>query len=223
MKYRIEGEPFPVVTCDLEAGEQLITESGGMSWMTPNMKMETISGGAGKAIGRIFSGESLFQNRYTAEGGAGSISFASSFPGTIRAIRITPDKPIIVQKRAFLACETGVSLSVFFQKKIGAGIFGGEGFIMQKLTGDGIAFLEIDGHAVEFELAAGEQKILATGYLAVMDASCTMDIVSVPGAKNKLLGGEGFFNTSVKGPGKVIVQSMPTIKLANALGVNQGT
>lgn len=220
MKYRIEGEPLPVVICDLEANEQMITESGGMSWMTPNMKMETTSnGGIGKAFGRMFSGESMFQNRYTAEGGPGTIAFASSFPGSIRAVEITPDKPIIVQKSAFLASETSVELSVHFQKKIGAGFFGGEGFIMQKLTGHGTAFLEIDGHAVEYELAAGQEMIIATGYLAVMDASCTMDIVTVKGAKNMLLGGEGFFNTVVRGPGKIVVQTMPASKLAQSLGV----
>ena len=220
MKYRIEGEPLPVVICDLEANEQMITESGGMSWMTPNMKMETTSnGGIGKAFGRMFSGESLFQNRYTAEGGPGTIAFASSFPGSIRAVEITPDKPIIVQKSAFLASETSVELSVHFQKKIGAGFFGGEGFIMQKLTGHGMAFLEIDGHAVEYELAAGQEMIIATGYLAVMDASCTMDIIAVKGAKNMLLGGEGFFNTIVRGPGKIVVQTMPASKLAQSLGV----
>lgn len=220
MKYRIEGEPLPVVICDLEANEQMITESGGMSWMTPNMKMETTSnGGIGKAFGRMFSGESMFQNRYTAEGGPGTIAFASSFPGSIRAVEITPDKPIIVQKSAFLASETSVELSVHFQKKIGAGFFGGEGFIMQKLTGHGTAFLEIDGHAVEYELAAGQEMIIATGYLAIMDASCTMDIVAVKGAKNMLLGGEGFFNTVVRGPGKIVVQTMPASKLAQSLGV----
>ncbi len=224
MKYRIEGEPFPVVHCELAAGEKMITESGGMSWMSTNMKMETTSnGGAGKAFGRMFSGESLFQNVYTAEGGPGEISFASSFPGSILAIQITPDKPIIVQKRAFLACEPTVEMSVFFQRKFGAGLFGGEGFIMQKLTGNGTAFIEIDGHAVEYDLKAGEEKILATGYLAMMEATCTMDIVSVAGLKNKLLGGEGFFNTIVKGPGRIIVQTMPASKLAVALGVGQST
>lgn len=220
MKYRIEGEPLPVVICELEANEQMITESGGMSWMSPNMKMETTSnGGIGKAFGRMFSGESMFQNRYTAEGGPGTIAFSSSFPGSIRAVEITPDKPIIVQKSAFLASETSVDMSVHFQKKIGAGFFGGEGFIMQKLTGKGTAFLEVDGHAVEYELADGQEMIIATGYLAIMDASCTMDIVAVKGAKNVLLGGEGFFNTIVKGPGKIVVQTMPASKLAQTLGV----
>ncbi len=221
MRYRIEGTPLPVVICELQANEQMITESGGMSWMSPNMKMETTSnGGVGKAFGRMFSGESLFQNRYTAEGGPGMIAFASSFPGSIRAVEITPDRPIIAQKSAFLACETGVDLSIFFQKKFGAGFFGGEGFIMQKLTGSGTAFLEIDGHAVEYDLAAGQELVIGTGYLAMMDATCTMDVVAIKGAKNVLLGGEGLFNTLVRGPGKVIVQTMPASKLVQALGVS---
>ena len=218
MQYKIEGTPLPVVVCNLEAGEQMITERGSMSWMSPNMKMETTSnGGFGKAIGRMFSGEGLFQNRYTAEGGPGLIAFASSFPGSIETFEITPDRPMIVQKRAFLASTTGVELSVFFQKKFSAGLFGGEGFIMQKLSGNGTAFVEIDGHAISYSLGAGEKIVIDTGYLAAMDASCSMSIESVPGLKNKLFGGEGFFNTVVTGPGKVILQTMPISGVAGAI------
>lgn len=218
MRYRIEGTPLPVVICDLEAGEQMITERGSMSWMSPNMKMETTSnGGIGKAFGRMFSGEALFQNRYTAMGGQGMIAFASSFPGTILAVEITPDKPLIVQKSAFLASTTGVVLSVFFQKKLGAGLFGGEGFIMQKLTGNGVAFLEIDGYTVEYDLAPGERLIVDTGYLATMDATCSMDVQSVPGVKNMLFGGEGIFNTVIIGPGKVRLQTMPINSVASSI------
>ena len=152
MQYSIEGEPLPVVICTLENGETMITESGAMSWMSPNMKMETSSnGGVGKMLGRAFSGESLFQNRYTAEGGQGMIAFASSFPGSIRAFEIGPGNGIVAQKKAFLASESSVELSVFFQKKVGAGFFGGEGFIMQKLSGHGTAFLEFDGFIKEYE------------------------------------------------------------------------
>ena len=214
MKYRIEGTPMPVVICELEAGENMITERGSMSWMTPNMKMETTSnGGVGKVLGRMFSGEALFQNRYTAQGGPGMIAFASSFPGSIRALQITPDRPVIAQKRAFLASETTVDLSVFFQRKMGAGFFGGEGFIMQKLSGNGLAFVEIDGSAVEYELAPGQQMIVDTGYLALMDATCKMDVVTVKGAKNVFFGGEGLFNTVITGPGKIVLQTMPAFKL----------
>lgn len=218
MRYRIEGTPLPVVICDLEAGEQMITERGSMSWMSPNMKMETTSnGGIGKAFGRMFSGEAMFQNRYTAMGGPGMIAFASSFPGTILAVEITPDKPLIVQKSAFLASTTGVELSVFFQKKLGAGLFGGEGFIMQRLTGHGVAFLEIDGYTVEYDLAPGERLIVDTGYLATMDATCSMDIQTVPGVKNMLFGGEGIFNTVLIGPGKVRLQTMPINSVASSI------
>ena len=148
MNYKIIGEPMPVVICDLNAGESMITESGSMSWMTPNMKMKTSSnGGIGKMLGRAFAGENMFQNIYTAEGGNGQIAFASSFPGSIRAIQIAPGKELIVQKSGFLASETGVQLSLHFKKKLGAGFFGGEGFIMQRLSGEGLAFIEIDGSA----------------------------------------------------------------------------
>lgn len=213
MQYEIKGGSLPVVECTLAPNETIITEKGGMAWMTNNMKMDTKAGGLGKAIGRMFAGEAAFQNRYTAQGGEGMIAFASSFPGSILAVNITPDKPVICQKKAFLACESGVDLSIHLQRKIGAGFFGGEGFIMQKLSGDGIAFIEIDGAAITYELAAGEKMVFSTGYVAMMDTTCTMSIETVPGLKNKLLGGEGLFNTTITGPGKVIVQSMPLSQL----------
>ena len=217
MQYTIKGEPLPVVICTLNAGESLTCEAGSMSWMTPNMQMSTGAGGVGKAFGRMFSGESMFQNHYTAQGGQGMIAFASSFPGSIRAVQITPDHPIVVQKGGFLAAEEGVELSVFFQRKLGAGFFGGEGFIMQKLSGNGLAFIEIDGSAIEYDLTEGQSLVLDTGYLAMMDASCKMDITSVKGIKNKLLGGEGFFNTVVTGPGRVTLQTMPLSGFAGAI------
>ena len=146
MTYEIVGTPLPVVTCTLQAGEKMITESGAMSWMSPNMLMETsTNGGIGKAFGRMFSGESMFQNIYTAQGGQGIIAFASSFPGSIIPFEITPTNSIVVQKKGFLAAEAGVQLSIFFQQRLGSGFFGGEGFIMQKLSGQGMAFAEIDG------------------------------------------------------------------------------
>ncbi len=218
MKYEIVGGTLPAVICKLSAGESMITERGSMSWMSPNMKMETTSnGGVGKALGRMFAGEALFQNRYTAEGSDGMIAFASSFPGAIRAVEITDTNSVIVQKSAFLAAEEGVNLSIAFQKKLGAGFFGGEGFIMQKLSGRGTAFIEIDGFAVEYSLSAGESMVVDTGYLAAMDSTCTMEIVSVKGAKNVLFGGEGLFNTVVKGPGKIILQTMPISAAAGSI------
>ena len=218
MKYEIQGDSLPVVICTLEAGETMITERGSMSWMTENMKMETTSnGGVGKAFARMFAGESFFMNRYTAERAAGLIAFASSFPGSIRACEITPGREIIVQKRAFLASTEGIELSLHFQKKLGAGFFGGEGFIMQKIGGQGIAFIEIDGHAVEYTLAAGQSMIVDTGYLVSMDSTCSMDIVTTGSVKNAIFGGEGIFNTVVKGPGKIILQTMPIQTVARTL------
>lgn len=218
MRYEIKGEPTPVVICHVESGETMITESGSMVWMTPNMEMQTSAGGSlGKAFGRIFSGERIFQNLYTARGGPGMVAFASSFPGKICAVEITPDRPIIAQKCAFLAAEQGVELSAFFQRKLGAGFFGGEGFIMQKLSGRGVAFLEIDGHGEEYTLAPGERLVVDTGNLAYMDATCSVDIQMVKGAKNVFFGGEGVFHTVVTGPGKVVLQTMPINALAAAL------
>lgn len=218
MKYRIVGEPLPVVICDVDAGETLFTESGGMSWMSANMHMETTSkGGIGKALGRMFAGERLFLNKYTATGGPGQIAFSSCFPGSIRALDITPDRPMIVQKGGFLAGEAGIEMSVFFHKRLGAGFFGGEGFIMQKISGNGTAFIEIDGHCCEYNLAAGQSMVISTGYLAAMDATCSMDVVTVPGVKNALFGGEGLFNTVVTGPGRVYLQTMPVVAVAGSI------
>ena len=217
MKYDIVGTPLPVVICTLAPGEKMITEKGAMSWMTPNMQMETQSGGIGKAFSKMFSGESMFQNIYTAMGGEGMIAFASSFPGAIIPFDITPGNDMIVQKSGFLASEPGVELSIHFQKRLGAGFFGGEGFIMQKLSGQGTAFVEVDGSVVNYNLAPGQQMVIDTGYLVAMDASVQMDIQQVAGLKNKLLGGEGFFNTVVTGPGRIWLQTMPISQVAGVV------
>lgn len=218
MRYEIKGDTLPVVICHLEGGERMITESGAMAWMSPNMKMETSSnGGIGKAFGRLFSGDSFFQNIYTAMGGNGLIAFASSFPGSIRPFEVFPGQEIILQKSAFLAGEAGVDLSVHFHKKMGSGLFGGEGFILQKVSGHGTVFAEFDGHVVEYELQPGQQIVVDTGHLAAMSASCQMDIQSVPGVKNMLFGGEGIFNTVITGPGHVWLQTMPIVNVAGAL------
>ena len=216
MQYSIEGEPLPVVICQLSDGETMITEKGAMSWMSPNMKMETVGGGLGKMFGRAFSGESMFQNHYTAVGN-GLIAFASSFPGSIKAFEITPGNELICQKSAFLASTSGVELSIFFNKKVGSGLFGGEGFIMQKLSGNGLAFVEFDGYIKEYVLQPGQSMVLDTGYLAAMTSTCSMEIQSVPGLKNKFFGGEGFFNTVVTGPGRIWIQSMPISAMAGSL------
>ena len=218
MKYEIKGDTLPVVLCYLEGGEKMINEGGSMSWMSPNMKMETTTnGGVGKAFGRMFAGEKMFQNVYTAEGGNGMIAFASSFPGSIRAFEITPGQDMVFQKSAFLAGEAGVNLSIFFNKRFGAGLFGGEGFIMQRVSGQGIVFAEFDGHVIEYDLQPGQQIVVDTGHLAAMSATCSIDIQSVPGVKNMLFGGEGLFNTVITGPGHVWLQTMPISNVAGIL------
>ena len=175
MRYQIQGDNMPVVVCQLDAGETMVCEAGAMSWMSPNMEMETkASGGAGGFFGRVLSGESGFQNRYTAKGGAGMIAFTSSFPGNILAIEITPSKPIIIQKRAFLACTPDVRMEVFFQKKIGTALFGGEGFIMQKLSGSGTVFLELDGSVINYTAADSyglHQGDILTYYMGGIESS----------------------------------------------------
>ena len=216
MRYEIRGGEFPVVICELNDGEAMITERGSMVWQTPNMEMETRGGGLGKMFSRAFSGESLFQNIYTARG-AGSIAFGTSFPGKILPMEIGPGREIIVQKRSFLASTPGVTVEIFFNKKLGAGLFGGEGFIMQRLSGEGLVFVEIDGDVFETTLAPGEQLVADTGNVAGFEAGVQMDIRQVPGLKNKFLGGEGLFNTLLTGPGKVWLQTMPISGVAAAL------
>ncbi len=218
IKYEIEGGNLPVVICYPQENQTLCSESGAMSWMSPNMVMNTnAGGGVKKAIGRLFSGESIFMNEYTAVGSGGMIAFASSFPGSIIPYQVTEGNGIIIQKRGFLAMEKGLDLSVYFQKSLGRGFLGGEGFIMQKVSGNGIVFIEIDGYCKEYELAAGESIVVDTGYLAAMSESCTMDVQTVKGAKNLFFGGEGLFHTRITGPGKVYIQSMPVINTAQVL------
>lgn len=216
MVYEIKGGAFPVVECKLQDGEAMVTESGSMVWMSPNMQMETKGGGIGKMFSRAFTGENIFQNVYTARGN-GLIAFGSSFPGKIVPLEITPGREMIVQKNAFLASETGVELSIHFKKKLGAGFFGGEGFIMQRLSGRGMAFVEIDGELVEYDLAPGQQIVVDTGNVAGYEASVQMDIRQVPGLKNMFFGGEGIFNTVLTGPGKIWLQTMPISSVAAAV------
>ncbi|MBO7253020.1 MAG: TIGR00266 family protein [Oscillospiraceae bacterium] len=217
MRYEIKGGNFPVVICYLANGEKMITERGSMAWMTPNMQMETKGGGLGKMFSKAFSGESMFQNHYTARNGEGMIAFNSSFPGQIQVLNIEPGKDMIVQKSAFLAAEAGVELSIHFQKKLAAGLFGGEGFIMQKLSGRGIAFVEIDGDLIEYNLMPGQQIVVDSGNVAGFESTVKMDIQTISGAKNVLFGGEGLFNTVLTGPGRVWLQTMPISNVANSI------
>ncbi|MCL2633844.1 MAG: TIGR00266 family protein [Oscillospiraceae bacterium] len=217
MKYQVVGEPFPVVICDLEDGESMMCQAGAMMWMSPNMEMKTSTGGVGKMFTKMLTKESLFQNTYTAKGGQGKIAFHVDAPGQILPIQISANKTIVAQKSSYLASEPGVELKTFFQKKLGVGLFGGEGFIMQQLVGEGMAFIEMFGFVVEYDLAAGESMVLSTGALAAMDATCTMDLEEVKGVANVLFGGESVFNTRVTGPGHIWLQTMPVSVLASAI------
>lgn len=217
MQYELKGGAFPVVVCRLSSGESMITEKGSMVWMTPNMEMTTTGGGGiGKMFSKALTGESMFQNIYTARG-EGMITFGSSFPGQILPLEVTPGKSFILQKSAFLASEAAVQLSMHINQKLGAGFFGGEGFIMQKLTGNGIAFAEVDGELVEYTLAPGEQLVVDTGYVMGFELSVSMNIQQVKGLKNMVLGGEGLFNTVLTGPGKIWLQTMPISGVAAAI------
>ena len=218
MEAKILGDSLPVVTCKLKKGESVVTESGGMSWMDEGISMKTsTNGGIMKGLGRALAGESLFMNIYTAEKDDVEISFSSCFPGKVLEFDLAQGESIIAQKKAFMCAESSVDIAMHFRKKLGAGFFGGEGFIMQKITGPGKVFLEIDGEVVKKELAAGQTLKVDNGYVAAMTSEVDLDITTVPGLKNIMFGGEGLFLTTVKGPGTVYLQSMPISKLQSLL------
>ncbi len=217
MQYSIEGGSLPAVIISLNAGEKLISEVGGRTWSRGDVTTETTSnGGAGKALGRMLTGESLFMSTYTANGPA-EVAFTSSFPGRIVARELGPGESVIAQKSAFLCASYGTELSVYVNKGVGKGLFGGEGFLMQQITGPGIAFFEIDGYCKEYDLAPGERIVCDTGVMALMDSTVTMEIQTVKGLKNKFLGGEGLFDTVLIGPGKVCLQTMTVANLAKLI------
>ena len=216
MKYLIDGGNLPVLKVLLEQGQTIECQSGAMSWMDDEIEMQTSAGGLGKMFGRMLTNEHAFMNTYYANR-AGEIAFSAKFPGSIRAVEITPGNGLIVQKGSFLASFGNITNEVYIQQRLGRGLFGGEGFLMRKFTGHGIVFLEIDGSAHEYEIPAGDCKIVDTGYVACMSESCTMEVKTIKGVKNVLFGGEGLFNTVVYGPGKVTMQSMPIASTAMQL------
>lgn len=218
MEYEIKGGPFPMVICKLNKGEVMKNESGSMALMTSDIKMETSTGGGIlKGLGRALAGDSIFLNFFTAEEDNQEIGFANSFPGKIIPLELNGTKAIIAQKGAYLASEESVEIEMHFRKKLGVGIFGGEGFILQKFSGTGIVFLEIDGEVVEYNLKEGEKLVVDQGHLAAMDETVDFDIQRVKGVKNILVGGEGLFLGTLTGPGKVWVQTMPLTNFVNAI------
>ncbi len=208
MQYRIFGENLPAVTLTLSAGESIYTQSGGMTWMTAGMQMETnMKGGLLKGLGRMLTGDSLFIATYSATAPNQEITIASTFPGAIAAIDPSGGD-VIVQKSAFLCAEPGVTLSAHVVKNLNAGLFGGEGLVLQRLSGSGLAFIEIDGAICEKTLAPGEALIVDTGNIAAYEAKVQYEVTMVKGFKNVLFGGEGLLNTRLTGPGKVWLQTM---------------
>lgn len=218
MKYEIHGTVMQTVDCWLEAGQGVYTESGGMCWMSSNIDMKTgAKGGLLKGLGRMMSGESFFLTTYECNEGKGLVTFASEFPGKILPFELAEGQEIICQKDAFMAAEPTVQLAMHFRKKLGAGLFGGEGFILQKLTGPGTAFLEIDGELTEYDLKEGQTLKVDQSHLAAMDPTVNFDITRVKGFKNIFFSGEGLFLATVTGPGKVWLQSMPLANIAGKI------
>ena len=208
MDYRILGETLPVVEIRLMTGEAMYTQSGGMAWMSEGLTLDSnIKGGLMKGIGRMFTGESLFMATYTAVRPDCIIAFASTVPGRILPVDMSRTS-LICQKGAFLCAQPTVEVSTVFTKKISAGFFGGEGFILQQLKGSGMAFLEVDGDVVEKTLAPGEVMKVDTGNVFAFEPTVSYEIETIKGVKNMLFGGEGLFLTRLTGPGKIYMQTM---------------
>ena len=215
MKFIIEGD-YPILRCKLDQGETIKTTAGAMSWMTENIDVEVTTGGIMKGISRMFAGESMFFSYYTANRNDQEITFAASLPGTIINIKME-GQTLIAQKTAYLASEKSVDLETIFTKKFTAGLLGGEGFILQKLSGFGELFLEADGSLTEYNLVAGQSLLVDQGHVFMFDESVSYDIKTVKGMKNVLFGGEGLFLVKLTGPGKVVLQSMPISNLASKI------
>ncbi len=218
MKYKITGTVMQTLNVELKKGESLYSEAGGMSWMSDNILMKTrMKGGLWKGVKRRFAGESMFMTDFICEAGTGTITFASEFPGKIIELDMTKVKEIICQKDAFMCAEQTVKLDLVFRKRLGAGLFGGEGFILQKLSGKGKAFVEISGEVVEYTLKKGQSIKVDTGHIAMYEPKVDYDIQFIRGAGNIIFGGEGLFLATLRGPGKVWLQSMPLGILAGKI------
>jgi len=206
------------VNIELKKGESVISQRGGMTWFSDNIFMDTtVRGGLVEAVKRKFTGESLFMTKFTCTKGTGIISFGADFPGKIIPLKIKKGKDYIAQKRAFLCAEPGVNLKIEFRKKFGRGFFGGEGFVLQRISGKGLAFVNIEGEILQCTLKKGQKLVIDTGYIAMYEPTVDYDIERIRGTRNILFGGEGIFFATLTGPGKVWLQSMTSARLAGRL------
>jgi uncharacterized protein (TIGR00266 family) len=218
MEYKISGDNLQLVTFQIQPGEKLYAEAGSMIYMSANINMEAkMRGGFLKGLGRKIAGETMFLTEFTTVGGTGLVSFGGNAPGTIKPIELSPDKEFLVQKDAFLVAEDSVDMSIAFQKRLGAAFFGGEGFILEKLFGSGTAFVHACGDFVEFNLKPDQSMKVDTGSVVGWDGTVTYDIQRVKGIKTMFFGGEGLFLTTLRGPGRILIQSMTLSNLATAL------
>jgi len=221
MTHRIIGDSFPVLVYTLNKGETVITQRGGMSWRTADIEMGTNThGGFLKGLRRSLAGGSVFINTYTALSDNQEVAFGLTFPGEIKSFQLSGGKEIIAQKNAFLACTQDIDIDMHFNKKIGAGLFTGEGFILERFSGEGEVFIEVDGKSYEYDLAPGEQLLIDYGYLAAMEPTVTFDIETIKGMKNIVFGGEGLFLGRLTGPGKVWLQTLPITGLQRIIAAS---
>jgi len=218
IQYHILGTVQQTLAVDLQPGQTVYSDAGALSWMTASVNMNTTSGGGlGGMLKRAVSGATAFIINFTAEGQPGQASFSTDFPGKVLPVELDAGQTVIMHKHAFLCAEKSVTLDVFFTRKLGAGMFGGEGFILQKLTGPGITFAELDGDAVEYHLQPGQVMRVEPGHVAMFESTVAFDIEMVKGMANILLGGEGLFLATLKGPGRIWLHSMTVSKMAHRL------
>lgn len=222
VRHKIIGSVMPVLEIDLDPGQTVVAESGELSWMTSSIQLTTSTSGAGSkglmgAVKRAVSGGSLFLTEYRAEGGTGTVAFATKMPGHIRPIQLGPNRSYLVHRSGFLAGTAGVELSLGFQQSFGAGLFGGNGFVLQRVGGNGTAWVELSGELIEYQLAPGETLRVHPGHVGLIDSTVSFDITTIKGIKNVIFGADGLFLAALTGPGTVWLQSLPLPNLAHAL------
>ena len=222
MEANIKGTTMPVLEVILNPGESIVAEAGEVSWMTESMQLQTSTQMAGSkgvmgVLKRAVGGGGIFMTEYSANGGPGMVSFATKLPGQILPVKVQPDAGYLIHRHGFLCATPGVEVTMAFQKKLGAGIFGGEGFILQKLGGTADAWVELDGEVVVYDLKPGETLRVHPGHVGMFQESVQFEITTVPGIKNKLFGGDGLFLAKLVGPGRVWLQTLPLSALAHAV------